>query len=173
LLAAHGAVLLRNGDEQTGVWRRALVAVAGQTTAHALIAGLATRLALDDGVLTGDDAALALGLQLSPGADPGRAAAWLEGFLNRNAQVLLHDETVWRLVDQWLSTLGDEHFMRVLPLVRRTFATFGPGERRDLGARARRAVGGTVVTPGAQPQWDDALAALAIPVLRQIFGLPS
>ena len=32
-----------------------------------------------------------MSLNLSAGAEPAHAAAWLEGFLNRNAVVLLHD----------------------------------------------------------------------------------
>ncbi|KAF1055214.1 MAG: hypothetical protein GAK43_00007 [Stenotrophomonas maltophilia] len=35
-------------------------------------------------------------LQLSVGASPREAAHWLDGFLNRNATVLLHDDAVWQ-----------------------------------------------------------------------------
>ena len=172
LLAAHGAVALRGAEEQTEAWRRALKAIARHDGTHALIAGLASRLMLDDGALEAEEAAQALGLQLSAGAEPGHAAAWLEGFLNRNALVLLHDATVWGLVDNWLSTLSEEHFLRVLPLVRRTFSGFGPGERRDLGTRARSTVGAAPVAVAAPAvAWDDALAALPLPTLRELMGL--
>ncbi|MBP7607419.1 MAG: hypothetical protein KA752_10335, partial [Giesbergeria sp.] len=95
LLAAHGAVALRDAPEQTQAWQRALGLVARRDTAHPLLQGLATRLLLDDGLWQAGDAAQALSLQLSSGADPLKAAAWLEGFLNRNAVVLLHDAQLW------------------------------------------------------------------------------
>ena len=126
-------------------------------SAHALLQGLATRMQLDAGLCATDTAAERLSLHLSAGAEPADAADWLDGFLNRNAQVLLHDATVWQLVDQWLATLSEDAFVRVLPMVRRSFAAFGPGERRDLGqrgysalllgAKARRADHRRVVPP--------------------------
>lgn len=177
LLAAHAAIGLRDAPEQTEAWQRALAVVHQHTGAHTLIAGLACRLLLDQGALDTPEVAQALSLHLSPGSDPGRAAAWLDGFLNRNALVLLHDTRLWALVDQWLAGLGDEHFTRVLPLVRRTFAAFGPGERRDLGSKARQAAaGGGGAVAGAtsmavDPAWDDRLAVLPVPMLKRWMGL--
>ena len=178
LLAAHAAIGLRDAPEQTEAWQRALGVVQQHTGAHTLIAGLACRLLLDQGALDTPDVAQALSLHLSPGSDPARAAAWLDGFLNRNALVLLHDSRLWALVDQWLAGLGDDHFTRVLPLVRRTFAAFGPGERRDLGSKARQAVttGRSGAAPSAtatavDPAWNDSLAVLPIPMLKRWMGL--
>ena len=89
----------------------------------------------------------------------------------RNALVLLHQPTIWGLVDRWLCGLSDEHFMRIAPLVRRTFADFSAPERRDLGERARRPSGPAVRGPDAVPAWDAGRAALPLPLLRQILGL--
>ncbi len=175
VLGAHSAVGLRGDEAMAEGWRRALRQVSQQQGTHALIAGLASRLLLDDGALPADEAGAALGLQLSRGADPARAAAWLEGFLNRNAMVLLHDATVWTLVDRWLSGLSEEHFMAVLPLVRRTFSSFEAGERRDLGTRVR-STGGALAAPAASaepPTWDEGRADMPLPTLRLLMGLPS
>ena len=179
LLAAHAAIGLRDAPEQTEAWQRALGVVQQHTGAHTLIAGLACRLLLDQGALDTPDVAQALSLHLSPGSDPARAAAWLDGFLNRNALVLLHDSRLWALVDQWLAGLGDDHFTRVLPLVRRTFAAFGPGERRDLGSKARQAVttgrsgsaAPSATATAVDPAWNDSLAVLPIPMLKRWMGL--
>lgn len=171
LLGAHAAVALRQGEEQTAAWRRALGQLAAGTSAHELLQGVAVRLLLDDGVWTAEAVAQALSLHLSAAADPQKAAAWLDGFLNRNATVLLHDDKVWQLVDAWLSGLADEHFIRVLPLVRRTFSLFSGGERRDLGARAGRGAVGSVAGAAAAADWDEARAALPIPLLRQLLGV--
>jgi len=171
LLGAHAAIALRQSPEQTEQWQRALAQVAQQhQSAHELLQGVAVRLLLDDGIWSADQVGPALSLHLSAGAEPGKAAAWLDGFLNRNAVVLLHDANVWQLVDQWLSSLNEEHFVRVLPLVRRTFSAFGPSERRDLGQRASQGAR-TAAAPLAAPEWDETRAALPLPLLRELMGL--
>lgn len=171
LLGAHAALGLRADEGQKEAWCRALGVVMRQQGAHPLIAGLACRLLLDDGALAADAAAQVLELQLSRGADPAHAAAWIEGFLNRNAMVLLHDATVWRLIDRWLCGLGEAHFLAVLPLVRRTFSTFDAALRRDLGARARGTGAVALPVDTGAPAWDEARAALPVATLRQLLGL--
>ena len=172
LLAAHSAVALRDAQEQTQAWQRALRLVAESSTAHALLQGLATRLLLDEGLWQAAEAAQALSLHLSSGVEPLQAAAWLEGFLNRNAMVLLHDQQLWQLVNDWLCGLSEAHFTHILPLVRRTFAAFSTSERRDLGQRARQAGGpAAAASANAAPLWDEALAALPVPFLRTILGV--
>jgi len=186
LLAAHEAIGLhaqtKDSDEQLALWHRALVQMAQGELPHPLLRGLCTRLLLDGGQWPGDEAATQLSRQLSSGAPPLDAAHWLEGFLNRNAMVLLHDETVWGLVDAWLESLTDAHFMQVVPLVRRSFAAFSASERHDLGQRARRGRqsglgAASALTTGAGTGMgtdvDAERAALAIPLLRLILGIPA
>lgn len=170
LIAADAAIVLRDAPEPSAQWQQALAQLGAMDSAHALLQGLATRMLLDAGHCAADTAAQRLSLHLSAGADPGDAADWLDGFLNRNAQVLLHDATVWQLVDQWLATLGEDAFVRVLPMVRRSFAAFGPGERRDLG---QRAVLGAQAQAAAHstPAWDAARAALPLAYLERILGV--
>ena len=86
--------------------------------------------------------------------------------------VLLHDDTLWRLVDEWLLSLSPERFVNVLPLLRRTFTEFSAPERRQLAERARRAPSGKQA--GEMPHqvsWDEGRAALVVPFLRTILGL--
>lgn len=77
---------------------------------------------------------------VSPGLPSARAAAWIEGFLGGagGGLVLVHDQTLLRLVDAWIGGLSTEQFTDVLPLLRRTFAGFEPPERRSIGERVRR-----------------------------------
>ncbi|MEG2803868.1 DUF5682 family protein, partial [Stenotrophomonas sp.] len=107
---------------------------------------------------------------LSVGAEPLLAAQWLDGFLNRNATVLLHDDAVWTLIDDWVATLSDAHLVQVLPLVRRTFASFEAADRRDLGQRVQRGLGGSAA-PAPRIAWDTARAERALPMLRELLGV--
>lgn len=176
VLAAHAAIALRDGADATAAWRRALAQVATQAGTHDLLKGVATRLLLDAGEWTTEAAATAMSLNLSAGAEPAHAAAWLEGFLNRNAVVLLHDATVWSLVDDWLSGLTDDHFIRVLPLVRRTFAAFAAAELRDLSRKAGQRAGAPRPAAASADgdllgDWDAARAVLPLPLLHELLGL--
>ncbi|MFT9789000.1 DUF5682 family protein [Streptomyces rhizosphaericola] len=122
-------------------WSAVLRKLAGRDTVVGLIRGRATRLLLDDGGLTEDEAARLMGLALSPGTPPTDAAAWIEGFVggaSGGGMLLVHDERLLALVDTWLSGVPADTFTDVLPLLRRTFSAFEPGVRRTLGELARR-----------------------------------
>lgn len=171
LLAAGRAIALRGGDEQTQAWHRALsVAVASESTAP-MLHGLCTRLLLDSAASTESDASHQLQRNLSQGAEPLAAAEWLEGFLNRNATVLLHGDSIWALIDAWLSDLGEEHFLRIVPLVRRTFAQFEAADRRDLGLRVKRPAAIVRAEASSAPEWNELRAMRALPMLRELFGV--
>ncbi len=170
LLAADRAIALRQGEEQTFVWQRALRTIALSEAATALLRGACTRLLLDASVLSADDVQPLLQRALSPGVEPLAAAQWLDGFLNRNATVLLHGDTVWPLIDGWLSGLGDEHFVRVVPLVRRTFSEFEAADRRDLGERVKRP-GSTIRAAAPAHEWNAPRAMRALPMLRELYGI--
>ncbi|HNC20576.1 DUF5682 family protein [Accumulibacter sp.] len=170
LLAAHTAVALRQGQEETQAWRQALQQIASSTHTGQLLQGVAVRLLLDDAVWSVEQVAQAMSFELSMGAEPSKAAAWLEGFLNRNALVLLHDMRVWRLIDEWLVGLREEHFVRVLPLVRRTFSTFSASERSALAQRAGQGRG-VAALPKPPAGWNEERAALPLPLLRQLLGV--
>ncbi|MDQ3897735.1 MAG: DUF5682 family protein, partial [Actinomycetota bacterium] len=137
---------------------------------HGLLAGRCTRLLLDAGDLPAGDAARRMSATLSVGEDPGRAAAWVEGFLSGSGLILLHDRALLEVVDGWLAGVGDETFTDVLPLLRRTFATFGETERRQIGERIR-SLGDHVDRPQDDDDLDVSRAELVLPVLARLLGV--
>ncbi len=181
VLAAHDALRLRGTDgeaqEAVDAWRAALRSLAMGDAAAALLRGMACRLLLDEHLLDSAEVVRQFNRNLSLGAAPMDVAAWLDGFLNKQALVLLHDETIWGAVDAWLTGLGEVQFAQILPLVRRSFADFSKHERQSLGEKAKRApVAGTVqaapVASGDEAgPWDEPRAALALPVLNMLLGL--
>jgi hypothetical protein len=176
----HDAISALARDDLRDGWQRALSAVAGLAGAHPLVAGRCTRLLLDAGALTGAEAGHRMALALPLGEDPARAAAWLEGFLSGSGLVLVHDRVLLDLADRWLCAVPDDRFTGVLPLLRRTFATFEPSERRLIGERIRAAAGaapGPWAAPGrppagavAQAGVDEERAAAALPTVLRLLG---
>ncbi len=171
LLSADRAVALRNADEQTDIWHHALHVIADSAGSASLLRGACCRLLLDAGVYAVDTVQRLIGLNLSPGTEPLDAARWLDGFLNRNAAVLLHGDLLWELIDEWLNALSDEHFLKVVPLVRRTFAEFEAADRRDLAQKVKQ--GPSAAKPAtAASDWNEERAQRALDSLREILGLP-
>ncbi|MEU8688068.1 DUF5682 family protein [Streptomyces sp. NPDC048665] len=161
-------------------WRAVLRALALRDTVAGVLRGRAVRLLLDDGVLGPEEAARLMGLVLSPGTPPADAAAWIEGFVGGGGGLLLvHDERLLGLVDNWLTGVPAEAFTDVLPLLRRTFAAYEPGVRRTLGELVRRGPGertagraaGAGTAPGFAAEPDTERADAVLPVLRLLLGL--
>ncbi|MFP8886089.1 DUF5682 family protein [Streptomyces mangrovi] len=178
--AAHRAVVLLAGEDLLTRWWSALRSLAGRDRAPAvpgLLRGRCVRLLLDDGRLSGEEAAGLMGPALSPGAPPADAAGWIEGFLADGGMLLVHDERLLALVDDWLTGMSGEAFTAVLPLLRRTFAAYEPGVRRTVGElvrRGTRAPGGAAAAretvPGFGEEPDPERAGAVLPTLRLLLG---
>jgi hypothetical protein len=144
---------------------------------HGLISGRCCRLLLDGQAMSADETARRMGLALSRASDPPQAAAWIEGFLAGSGLVLLHDDMLWNVLDSWLMSLNSETFTALLPLLRRTFATFEAPERRRLGERARMGSDGWQVpikgTASHTVAIDTERAERVLPLVGMLLGLPA
>ncbi len=155
--------------EEPAVWREALVAVAADDAVHGAVSGRVNRILLDLGVLDAEEIARRLSRRLSVGAAALAGAAWLDGFLDGDVILLLHDHDLLRLVDDWVSTVDDTTFEDLLPLLRRTFSRFPPPERRQLGTRLRRRDGvGPAQRSSAGAELD---LERALPAVRRVAAL--
>jgi hypothetical protein len=164
----HAAVGLLEDEEIRGRWLAALESVAGRADLHGLLAGRLTRLLLDAGRVDGAEARRRLRLPLTVGTPPAHAAAWVEGFLGGGGLLLVHDDALLQLLDDWLADIPANAFDDVLPLLRRTFGAFDTGERRAIGERV--AGPRTTSAEAAGLGFDPARAALVVPTLSALLG---
>ncbi len=163
----HTAVALLEDDELRERWLSTLESLAGRGDLHGLLAGRLTRLLLDAGRLAGAEVRRRLRLPLTVGTAPAHAAAWVEGFLAGGGLLLVHDEALLRLLDDWLADIPADAFDDVLPLLRRTFGSFDAGERRAIGERLSGArSGGSQSGLGFDPERAD----LVLPTLSALLG---
>ncbi|RAG86932.1 hypothetical protein DN069_04155 [Streptacidiphilus pinicola] len=157
-------------------WEACLRTLVARETAAAVVRGRAARLLLDDGRLPDEEAARLLGLALTPGVPPAEGAAWVDGFLAGSGVLLVHDQRLLRLVDEWITAIPAAAFPDVLPLLRRTFSRLETGVRRGVGELIR--AGGRDVAagaPGEAPrgfatELDTAQAGPALATVRLILG---
>ncbi len=108
---------------------------------------------------------------LSPSIDPAHTAAWLEGFLQGSGMLLITDQRLWQMVDDWVCGLPAEIFTTLLPLIRRTFATFPLGERRLIGEQVAGGAAPGVTARAGSTEFDPARAERMLPVLAALLGV--
>jgi hypothetical protein len=101
---------------------------------------------------------------LSHGVPASAKAAWVDGFFADGALLLIHDAVLRALLQDWVAGLDEREFVDVLPLVRRTFGSFSPSERRSI---AGRIAAGSEHHPAPDPD-DDYDAELAGPALATV-----
>lgn len=154
-------------------WLDALTALSASDTLHGLPAGRCSRILLDAGRLDVDAVSRRLSSALSPGSEPARGAAWVEGFVAGSGLLLVHDRALLGIIDGWLGGVREEAFDDVLPLLRRAFANFEASERRmladavhHLGSGSSAGGAGSADDEGV----DDELAGAVLPLLELILG---
>ncbi len=166
----HGALAVLDDVAQTELWHEALATIAVGDGYHGLPAGRACRILLDAGRLETEAAGVLMARALSPAANPEAAGAWVEGFLHGSGMLLITDERLLGMVDAWVCGLPVETFVTLLPLIRRTVATFPLGERRLLGERITRGAVRTITATGAT-DYDAERATHMLPVLGLLLGV--
>jgi len=119
-------------------WLGTMAALSATPALHGLPAGRASRIVLDAGLITAGEVARRLSAALSRGESPAHGASWIEGLLEGSGLLLVHDHALLGLIDEWVGGVSSDIFNDVLPLLRRSFALFEPGERRLIGDAARR-----------------------------------
>ncbi|MDQ7906817.1 DUF5682 family protein [Phytohabitans sp. ZYX-F-186] len=165
--AVHSSLGLLDQPEMRERWLDTLGGLAGSDQIHGLVTGRLTRLLYDAGRLDAAETRRRMGLVLTAGTPPARAAHWVEGFLAGGGLLLVHDAALLSLVDEWLSAVAADSFTDVLPLLRRTFGTFAPPERRSIGERVR---GGVSASEPVVARLDQDRAALVLPTLSTLLG---
>ncbi len=139
----HAAIRLLDAEQMATDWAATLRIVLNAQQTAPFLQGICCKLLYDGQSITPDETAQFFSRALSPGNAPLDAAQWLEGFLSNAAMVLLLDNNIWRIVDQWMMDLEEDVFVQLLPLMRRTFSEYTTAEKRKIAAKVNNNVPGT------------------------------
>lgn len=169
LWETHRYVLLTAEEALSAGWLSALMQLSLAEGAHPLLRGSATRILFDRRLMEEVEAGNAFALALSAGNDPEYAARWAEGFLHGSGLLLIHHPPLWKLLDDWVAGLGNNHFEQVLPMLRRAFAAFSPSERQKMLAMAKD--GSSVPAAAEDAGVDTGRVAVVAPVLSLLLGV--
>jgi hypothetical protein len=149
-------------------WLDTLAGLLDRDDVNGVLVGRMVRLLSDTGRIS--DAPRRLGRALSVGVGASQKAAWVDGFFSDGALLLVHDQQLLTLLDDWVAGLGDAEFVDVLPLVRRTFGSFSAPERSAIAARVRAGRGDPVAPTDEDVDEERALAAVA--TVATLLGVP-
>lgn len=164
------AILLLDDEELKNTWNATIIKITGSAQAAAVIQGCCCKILYDTRVLGSEATALEFSKALSVNNNPDFSAGWLEGFLKDAATVLILDDNIWHIVNTWLSDLAEADFIRIIPLLRRTFSMYTQVEKRKIAQRVGQ----------GQPQTrlalqdtgiDQERAHRVLPVLEKLLGL--
>ena len=135
-----------------------------------LVHGTCCKLLYDAKVLDTDATASEFSKALSVGSDPAYAALWIEGFLKDAATVLIFDQEIWGILNNWLAEIGDVVFVEIVPLLRRTFATYNASEKNQIALKVKQKdnVAGSKITVAAG--FDAQRAEKVLPIIEKILG---
>ena len=142
----HTAVALHAqheaGQPAREQWLGVLSRLTGRRDVHGLLAGRIVRLLLDapgPGSGRGGPAVRCAPVRRRA---PSDKAAWAEGFLSGSGLLLASDQELLIVLDAWVAALGEQEFLDVLPLLRRTFGGFTAPERANIGRAVAQLGGG-------------------------------
>jgi hypothetical protein len=171
IVEVNSAIVLLQNSEMTESWQTVLVQMADRQGLHGLLAGRCCRILLDAGIFTTESVGTRMGLALSTASEPTLAASWVEGFLKGSGLILFHDDRLWQVLDTWVTSLTDDTFTILLPLLRRTFSTFPAPERRQMGERVKRVSSSPITTTSSVVELDRDRADTILPILAQLLGI--
>ncbi len=120
-------------------WDSALATMRRAPNLHGLLAGRVLRLSLDRKLLEKDAVITEMQSTLSATDVHSilHAAQWLEGFLHGSGLLIVHDDQLWDVLDDWINRMSTAKFNDIVPLLRRTFSGFSDATKQRLRDRAR------------------------------------
>ncbi|WP_293745407.1 DUF5682 family protein [uncultured Acinetobacter sp.] len=119
-------------DELLQLWQETLQQLLQLEQMQGYLHGCCVRLAREQHLIDVEQTQGFLSRALSLGQTADYSAAWFEGFLTHQALLLIHEQSLWDTVSQWVNQLQEQQFIELLPILARTASSFSPAEAQQL-----------------------------------------
>ena len=113
-------------------WHKELTHLAWRDDVNTKLSGVAFAILLEHNLATEDECAREVSRRLSAGVPADLGASWFEGFSGRNRYALLSRTIIWKELDNYVSQLDEEQFMRSVVFLRRAFSNFEPNQKNSI-----------------------------------------
>ena len=138
ILDGDWSISLLSIDELSSYWVKGLHRLADGKKVHQLIKGLACRLLFNRNYFSIDQTRIALSLETSSGKDITDVSFWIEGFLNGHGSILIHNRELWKILNSWITSLDEDRFRIIVPILRRTFSKFSIETKEKIWALVKK-----------------------------------
>ncbi len=170
IAAYSSALAILEDGAMADDFRKTLGKMISAELVHPKLRGHAVRLLRDASYLDDEAVARHFSFALTPGMPALAAAGWLEGFLQGGGSLLVYDPSLLRLVDAWLSSLSDDGFQSILPLLRRTFGAFTYPERARIAGSIHQSTG-LAPAVATERTWNQERAMPALTTVAKLLGI--
>ncbi len=170
IVAINRALHTLNEANHMQHWYETLAKIMGMTV-NGILVGLSTRTLFDKKFIDTEVTSTYMHLALSKGNEALFSAQWIAGFLNGSGLLLIHQENLWQIMDEWLANLEEERFMEILPVLRRTFSKFSHPERQKMMALAKRGQSSTLKKEEDLVVINEDRVATVLPTLKLLLDL--
>lgn len=119
-------------DELQQLWQDTLQQLLYLEQMQGYLHGCCVRLAREQQLIDVEQTQGFLSRALSIGQTADYSAAWFESFLTHQALLLIHEQSLWDTVSQWVNQLQEQQFIELLPILARTASSFSPAEAQQL-----------------------------------------
>jgi hypothetical protein len=164
------AVFLLEDDALRDAWISTVKKIVMLQNAAPMVQGCCCKILYDAQVLDYEATASEFSKALSVNNAPDFSANWLEGFLKDAATVLILDDSIWNIVNEWVTGLDEKVFLEVIPLLRRTFAVYTNVEKSKIAGRAANgssAKGGAIQVSDIDMERAESI----LPVMEMLMGI--
>lgn len=170
-MRTHDEALRRLGDASLlAAWKSELGRIVEDTQVAPAIAGVSLRRLHEEKVWPLEQVSTCFSFH-TMGEVPQRAGAFLESFLGGGAEVLLADQPLLTLLDEWLCGLEERDFIESLPLLRRAFSSFDSVARRRVRERVLESSRKDIIPSSHLQTLDSPGFEAALPLLLTILGM--
>ncbi|MGZ9584364.1 DUF5682 family protein [Paenibacillus marinisediminis] len=111
------------------LWIQELLRLSERDDRNPRLSGVACAILLERNAITAQQCAEEVSRRLSPGISADLGAGWFEGVSTRNRYALLSRMSLWEQLNEYITSLEDDQFVRALVFLRRAFSTFSSKEK--------------------------------------------
>ena len=163
-------IFIINDVDLINLWLTALLTIQQNDQTNPMLQGATTRILFDKEILDIETVGNWLHYTLSAGQSREHAAAALEGFCYGSGLLLIHNQRLWQIIDDWVRNIPMDIFMELLPLLRRTFSVFSDSERRKMMELAKGGSAKVVIEKTDEGQLDEGRAELVMGTVQRLLG---
>jgi len=168
LVKLNYAIQILDEAEFSEAWVECLKLISGDDKINPKLRAISARLLFDKSIYDIDATSKRMHFELSRSVPAMQIAYWLEGFLFGSAQILIHNPAFWQILDDWIELIKEDHFLEIVPILRRTFSSFSAAERKKMMGYVLH---GRKEKVKVQKTLDKERVGNVLPILGRILGL--